>query len=215
MSIPIQKLLDQQKQRYAVKNFDSQKKISSDTWAAIEDSLIMTPSSYGLQAWRFYVVTSDEIKKKLTPHTWNQPQVESCSHYVVFLHKISVSEADIDDYMQLIHRVRGTPIENLAGFKKGLMKDIISGPRSKWVSEWTARQTYIALGNLMTSAAMLGVDTCPMEGLEPVEYDKVLGLEGSDFKTAMACAVGYRHPEDKHSRTAKVRYPKEKLVKYF
>jgi nitroreductase len=79
--------------------------------------------------------------------------------------------------------------------------------------EWATRQTYIALGNLMTAAALLGVDTCPMEGLSPAEYDQVLNLHGSGYATVVACALGYRAAADKYAALAKVRYPTADLVR--
>jgi nitroreductase len=93
-----------------------------------------------------------------------------------------------------------------------MLGDVVNGPRGKIAYEWAARQAYIALGNLMTCAAVLGVDTCPMEGLVPMEYDKVLNLNGSGYATVMACALGYRATGDKYASLAKVRYETKDLV---
>ena len=78
--------------------------------------------------------------------------------------------------------------------------------------DWNARQVYIALGQLMLAAAMLGVDTCPMEGIIPAEYDKLLGLDGSDYTSVVGCAIGYRHPEDQGATAKKVRFPAEDMI---
>jgi nitroreductase len=93
-----------------------------------------------------------------------------------------------------------------------MLGDIVNGPRGKIAHEWATRQTYIALGNLMTSAAVLGVDACPMEGLNPAEYDRVLGLDGSGYATVVACALGYRAASDKYASLPKVRYETQELV---
>ncbi len=206
------KFLERMQYRYATKVFDSTKKISASDWDILERSLILTPSSYGLQPWKFLIITDTEVKKSLTPVSWNQAQVESCSHYVIFTHKTEVSEEYVDQYIKTISDVRGVSIESLQGYKKGMIGDVVRGLRSKVINEWSARQCYIALGNFMTSAAVLGIDTCPMEGIKLAEYDRILNLEGTGFKTVVGCAAGYRSPNDKHQHLKKVRFPSEKVI---
>ena len=94
-----------------------------------------------------------------------------------------------------------------------MIGDVVNGPRGKIAHEWATRQVYIALGNLMTCAAVLGVDACPMEGLVPAEYDRVLNLTGSGYATVVACALGYRAAGYKYAGLAKVRYPTTELVR--
>ena len=198
--------------RYAVKKFDSQKKIDPKTWNALEESLILTPSSYGLQPWKFHVITNPQLKEQLTLHSWKQKQVEECSHLVVFTCRTSIDEQYIQEYIHSIIQTRNTPAEALDGYKKMMGSDLINGPRSKWIKEWAARQVYIALGNFMTTAALLGVDTCPMEGIVPTEYDKILGLTNSDYQTVVACPAGYRSNDDKYQSAKKVRFPADKII---
>jgi nitroreductase len=95
-----------------------------------------------------------------------------------------------------------------------MIGDLIHGPRGKNARGWATNQAYIALGNLMTAAAVLKIDACPMEGLVPAEYDQILGLEKSGYCTVMACALGYRSPNDKYATLAKVRYEATELVQY-
>ena len=83
-----------------------------------------------------------------------------------------------------------------------------------WAHEWATRQVYIALGNFMMSAAVLGVDTCPMEGISQKDYDKILGLEGTEFATVVACAAGYRAADDKYAQLAKVRFPASEMIQH-
>lgn len=199
--------------RYATKVFDPAQKIPAATWETLQQALILTPTSYGLQPYRFLVIEDPTKRAALLAHSWNQRQVTDCSHYVVFLARTEVTEADLDKWIRRLSEVRGLAVESLTGYRKAMQSDVITGPRRAMAPEWAARQTYIALGNLMTAAALLGVDTCPMEGLVPAEYDKILGLNGSGYATVMACALGYRAAGDKYANVAKVRFGAAELVK--
>lgn len=207
-------LLETLSWRYATKKFDASRSIPAEIWAALEHSLVLTPSSYGLQPWKFLVITDPALKAKLRPVSWGQAQVEDCSHLVVFLVKETIAEADIDQYMGRMAEVRQQTVESLAGFKQMLMSDLVNGERAKIIGEWAARQVYIALGNFMTCAALLGVDTCPMEGLEPAKYDQILELAGSGYRTLCACPAGYRAEDDKYATLAKVRFPIETMIEH-
>ncbi len=205
-------LLDALTWRYATKKFDPNKTIAPETWSALEDALVLTPSSYGLQPWKFLIVTSAELKEKLKPLSWNQAQVTDCSHYVVFTIKKNLTAADVDRFVARTAEVRGMSIELIAGYRNMMVSDVVNGARSFNVNEWATRQAYIALGNFMTSAALLGVDTCPMEGIEPANYDKVLNLSEKGYATVVACAAGYRADDDKYAELAKVRFVKSEMV---
>jgi len=205
-------LLEQLNWRYAVKKFDAHKKVSSSDWKTLEESLILTPSSYGLQPWKFILVQSPEVKKRLTPHSWNQTQVEDCSHFVVFAARTTVDDGYLDFFFDEMCRIRGIEKTSMAGYRKMIASDLQQGPRSKIILEWASRQTYIALGNLMTCAALLKIDTCPMEGIVPDKYDEILNLKQTGYKTVVACAVGYRSSEDKYAAQKKVRFNREALV---
>jgi nitroreductase len=198
--------------RYATKVFDSAKKISAEVWQTLEQSLVLTPTSYGLQPYHFIVMTDDAKRAELLAHSWKQKQVVQCSHYVVFAARKKMTEADIDHWVQRLSDVRKVPLDSLKEYRGMMIGDVVHGLRSKVAHEWAARQAYIALGNLMTCAAILGVDTCPMEGLSPAEYDKVLNLGGSGYATVVACALGYRAAGDKYASVAKVRYETKDLV---
>lgn len=205
-------LIHQLNWRYAVKKFDAQQKIPSEVWRALEDTLVLTPSSYGLQPWRFIVITDQATREKLVPFSWKQHQPAQCSHFVVFAARRRLTEADVDAYLARVAEVRGVAIESLAGFRKMMIGHLVAPPGTFNIHHWAALQAYIALGNFMTSAAMLGVDTCPMEGIEPAKYDEMLGLAGSEFATVVACAAGYRAADDKYAALAKVRFPHEQVI---
>jgi len=207
-----EKLIESLNWRYAVKKFDANKKIDEKTWSALEDSLVLTPSSYGLQPWKFLIVTNPEKKQQLTAVSWNQKQVEDCSHLVVFVVKEKMDEEHVQKFIEQTAKVRGIDAQSLEGYKKMMVGDVVNGPRGKNSFEWASRQAYIALGNFMTSAAVLGVDTCPMEGIDPAKYDEILGLVGSGWKTVVACPAGYRSPEDKYEQLKKVRFDTKDLI---
>jgi nitroreductase len=198
--------------RYAVKAFDPSRQIEPSTWAALENSLVMSPSSYGLQPWKFLVITDAALRAELRPHSWNQSQITASSHLVVFLAKRAITAAELDQLINTISTVRGVPSEQLAFYREMMQKDLIDGPRSQQIERWASNQVYIALGTFMTAAALLGVDTCPIEGFSPADYDRILGLETSPFRSCVVCAAGYRDASDKYAGLAKVRYSAAELI---
>jgi nitroreductase len=199
--------------RYATKIFDATKKIAADVWQTLEQSLVLTPTSYGLQPYQFLIVQDAAKRAELLPHSWGQKQVVDCSHFVVFIARTEMKEADVDRLIKRTADVRTLPNGAFNPYRDMMLSDVVNGPRGKTAHEWAARQTYIALGNLMTCAAVLGVDACPMEGLVPTEYDRILNLTGTGYKTVVACALGYRAAIDKYATLAKVRYEMSDLVK--
>ena len=194
--------------------FDPQKSIDPTTWQALEQALVLTTSSYGLQPWTFLVITDPAIRAELRPHSWNQSQITDCSHLVVLLKKRVITAADADRLIAATAGERGLDPSLLEGYRKMIQVDLIDGPRSRIIEEWAARQVYIALGNLLSSAALLGVDTCPIEGFSPAEYDRILQLEGSDYRSCVVCACGHRSADDKYASLAKVRYPATDLIEH-
>jgi nitroreductase len=205
-------LLEALQWRYATKVFDATKKIPADVWQTLERVLVLTPTSYGLQPYRFLVISDPVKRAELLSHSWNQKQVVDASHFVVFTARTKMTEADVNKLITHTSDVRKIPAESLNFYRDMMLGDIVNGPRGKVAHEWAARQAYIALGNLMTCAAVLGVDACPMEGLSPTEYDRVLGLNYSGYATVVACALGYRATTDKYAGLAKVRYEAKELV---
>lgn len=205
-------LIQQLEWRYATKQFDATRKIEPETWKTLEEALVLTPSSYGLQPYKFIVVTDPGLRAKLRPASWGQSQIEDASHLVVFAIKKAMGEQHISHFVDRVAEVRGVIKESLEGYKGYMMGDLVNGPRAATIDQWAARQAYIALGNFMTSAAILEVDTCPLEGLDPTAYDSILGLEAEGYATVCACAAGYRSAEDKYATLPKVRLPESELV---
>jgi len=211
-SISNEQLLEAMQWRYATKVFDATKKIPAAVWQTLERALVLTPTSYGLQPYKFLVINDPAKREELLPHSWNQKQVVDASHFVVFTARTEMRQADVDKLIARISSVRGVPAESMTPYWNMMVSDVIHGERGKIAHEWATRQAYIALGNLMTCAAVLGVDACPMEGLVPSEYDKVLKLGGSGYATVVACALGYRSANDRYANLTKVRYETKEVI---
>jgi nitroreductase len=212
--MPESDLLDHLRWRYAAKSFDPHKTIPSEIWHQLEESLILTPSSYGLQPWKFIIITDAKLKAELRAHAWKQSQVTDCSHFVVFASKTTLNSDYIDTNLQRAAEVRGTDVATMHGYRGMMIQDLVHGARSGVITEWAGRQAYIALGQFMLAAAMLRVDTCPMEGFVPAEFDKILGLTAKGLTAAVCCAAGYRAESDKYATAPKVRLPSHKLIEH-
>ena len=198
--------------RYATKAYDTAKKIPADVWKTLEQSLVLAPSSYGLQPYKFLVVNDPAKRAELRPHSWGQPQITDASHLVVFAARTTLTERHVDEFIQRVSDVRGVPADALGGYRDMMVGDLVKGPRSAVVQHWAARQAYIALGELLTTAALLGVDATPIEGFNPAEYDKLLKLEGTGYSSVVVAALGYRSAEDKYASLPKVRFSTGQLV---
>ncbi len=203
-------LLEALNWRYATKRMNGTK-VPKEQVDRILEAVSLSASSMGLQPYTIFVIENEELKKKLQPAAYNQPQIVECSHLLVFAAWDDVTENHINDYMGNIAKTRGVTPESLKGFE-----DMITGfvkARSAEVRhEWSARQTYIALGTALTAAAIEEVDATPMEGFMNEEVDKILNLREKGLKSVVFMTLGYRDTEnDKLSKLKKVRRSKEQL----
>ncbi len=213
MTVPPEKLLQSLRWRYATKQFDASKKIPADVWDAIEESLVLTPSSFGLQPWQFLVIQDPAVRMSLLPESWKQPQVTEASHFVVLTARTDLTQDDIDAWVACMAEVRGAEISTLAPMK-GVIEGFAQAMSHEQRHEWNVRQVYIALGQLMATAAALGIDACPMEGISASGYDHVLGLAGGEHSTVVACALGYRADSDKYSAIPKARFDRSRVIRH-
>jgi nitroreductase len=211
---PADYILQQLKWRYATKKFDPMQKIPPEQWAILEQSLVLAPSSFGVQPWKFFVVDDPSIREQLLEHSWKQAQVVDASHLVVFAIKKDVNAADVDRHLAHMAEVQQTPIENLQGFGNLVKGFLQKPPYPLDINEWSTRQVYIALAQFMVSAAMLAIDTCPMEGFVPDQYDEILGLSAQGYHAVVVCPAGYRAEDDKAAARPKVRYPLEQIIEH-
>jgi len=212
MKINREEILNKLNWRYATKQFDPTKKISKEDWDVLAQSLVLSPSSYGLQPWRFYLVENSDIRAKLKTVSWNQTQVTDASHFVVFTTMKTADPAYIRQYVERTAEVRGVDVSTLAGFENMMVKNIAQGMQPDHFKAWSQRQAYIAMGFLMETAAMLDIDTVALEGLTPAAYDEILNLNGTNFGTVAAVALGYRGSEDKYSTAKKVRFSTDFVI---
>ncbi|HVU34693.1 MAG TPA: NAD(P)H-dependent oxidoreductase [Opitutaceae bacterium] len=205
-------LLDALTWRYATRKFDPARKIPAAEWNALEQALVLSPSSIGLQPWRFIVITDPAVREQLMPAAWHQVQVVEASHFVVFAVRRNLGEAHVDRHIARMAEIRGVTIESLAKFRKMTVGNLEQARAEGRLDTWQTHQVYIALGQFMASAAVMGIDTCPMEGFEPEKFDAILGLTGSEFATVVACAAGYRMPDDRFAAMKKVRFKTEDVI---
>lgn len=207
-------ILDALNWRYATKAFDAQRKIPAETWKDLEASLVLTPSSYGMQPWKFLVIQSPELREQLVPVSWNQRQIADCSHFVVFLAKTEVEDADVDRLINRMVELRGGTADALLGYSNLVKANLANEAAKPIIPAWATNQCYIALGQLLTAAALLNIDACPMEGFDKNKYNEILGLEGTGYTAVVACPLGYRSEGDRFAALPKVRYTAEELVEY-
>lgn len=197
-------LLENLKWRYATKKFDATKQVSSEDLEKIKEAIQLSASSYGLQLYKILIVEDADLREKLKPASWGQSQITDASHLIVFCNYNDVKDQHIDEFVSLKANTLGIDEANLKGygdFIKTKMQDLNSDQKNSW----TIRQTYIALGNLLAACAELKIDSCPMEGFEPDQYNEILGLNDKGLNAAVIATIGYRSDEDKTQHGAKVR----------
>ncbi|MFK5937672.1 MAG: NAD(P)H-dependent oxidoreductase [Sulfurimonas sp.] len=178
--------------RHACKLFDETKKISDEDMHYILEVARKSPSSFGMEAWKFLVITNDELREKLKPFCWNQPQITTCSHLVVVLAGIDTLKVESGVVQSQLMR-RNLPQDKLDAFIKlyaSHLSDTLSSDEK--IYQWSARQTYIASANMMNAAANIGIDSCPIEGFEKENVEKVLELDTTKYQVAMILPFGYR-----------------------
>jgi nitroreductase len=196
--------------RIATKKFDASRKIDPARWQALEEALVLAPSSYGLQPWKFFVVENPALRAKLKAASWDQTQIVDADKLVVFAVKKDFGAADVERFVERISEVRRLPKEVLEGYKKMMLASASLPPER--VAAWLIRQVYIALGVFLTSAAALGVDACPMEGFDKDKYDEILGLPAKGWNAVVVATAGHRAADDAYAAQAKVRFPRHEVI---
>lgn len=205
-------LIDAFSWRYATKKFDASKKISESDLADLTEAMRLAPSSYGIQPWKFIIVTDPAIRTALQAASWNQSQVTEASHLIVLCAKKTLTEADIDHMIEVTAQTHGMPtVEPLAAYK-GMMMGSLKGKSPEELTIWNQKQVYIALGFLMAAAAEKKIDSCPMEGFDSAKYDEILGLSALGLTSTVVCPVGYRSSDDKNAAGKKVRFSTDEVI---
>lgn len=202
--------IENQNWRYATKKFDANKKVSETDLQLLKEAMRLSASSYGLQPYQIIFIENTDLRAKLQPAAWGQSQIVEASHLVVFANITNFGDREIDEAIQNLTITRGLPAEALKGYGDFMKSKITTLPLDKR-DIWTARQTYLALGNLMNAAAELKIDVTPMEGFEPAQFNEILGLEAMNLNAALVATIGYRHEEDQTQHYVKVRKSNEEL----
>lgn len=197
-------IIEQLEWRYAVKKFDANKTLSSEKIENLKQAFNLTATSYGLQPIKMVIVQNKELQEELVPLSMNQKQVAQASQVLVLCIEKNIDADYIKGYFEKVKNVRGTSDEILAPFKENMVSSFSSKAITE-IQEWSKRQAYLALGNLLTVCAVEKIDSCPMEGFSPEGYDVKLDLNEKGLTSVLVLPVGYRAEDDVFSTFKKVR----------
>lgn len=203
-------VLEALKFRHACKKFDPAKKIPAEQLEDIIESARLSPTSFGIEAWKFLVIESDTVKQKLRPACWNQPQIADSSHVIVILAKPGLVDP-AGEYVKRSFKRRGLPFDATKAYieKYRIHMETEVFPRMSAYA-WCSKQCYIGLANIMTAAASEHIDSCPIEGFEKDLVEKVLEIDTEQYEVAVIVALGFRAGEQK----TRYRHPVENIVEY-
>jgi nitroreductase / dihydropteridine reductase len=197
-------ILDALEWRYAVKKFDDKASLTEQQILEVKKVFNLSASSYGLQPYKMIVVQNPELKEKLVPASFGQQQISQSAAILVFAVRTDFGMDYIDQFFKDMSTKRQIPLENLEGYKN-FMKGSFANKSEDEISSWATKQVYLTMGHMLASLAALQIDTCPIEGLDPQAYDKILDLEAKQLKTIVAMPIGVRAPDDASATALKVR----------
>ncbi|MDB5151379.1 MAG: NAD(P)H-dependent oxidoreductase [Mucilaginibacter sp.] len=203
-------LIEKLNWRYATKKFDHTKKLSQAQLDELLKAVHLSPSSSGLQSYKMLVVKDPAIRQKLREAAHGQPQLTDASQIIIFASETNLDAAYVKKYIDHIAKTRQIARESLEGFEQAINGNI-SKLTAEQKIEWSHKQTYIALGVLLTAAADMGIDSCPMEGFNTAKFDEILGLNEKGLTTSVIAAIGFRSADDEFSKFIKVRKPNEEM----
>ena len=210
-NLTIATILDSLNWRYATKAYDKTRKISPENWEILEQSVTLAPSSFGIQPYKFLVINDRQTREKLKAAAYGQAPVTDASHFVVFAYKKTLTDADIEHFVERITEVRGQTRESLADYENVMKGAAQRATAGGYIETWNSRQAYIALGFLLETAALLGIDATPMEGFDPAKFNEILGLE--EYSAVAIAALGYRDAgNDWLASLPKVRKAENELI---
>ena len=204
------KVVEGLKWRYAVKRFDSTRKLTKDQIDYLKEAINFIPSSYGLQPYKVLEIESKEMREKLREAAYGQPQLTEAAHVFVFANFTDYGPDKVDSFIKLSAATNNIPEENSNGYRD-MLNGIISSMTPEQISTWNSKQAYIALGALLSAAAEPEIDAAAMEGFDKAKFDEILGLKEKGLTSVCIGAVGYRSPEDQNQFLKKVRKPMDQL----
>ena len=204
-------IIEQLKWRYATKKFDSNKILTKQSIEQLKEAFNLTATSYGLQPVTLVIVKDKEQRKDLLPHSWNQQQVVDASHLLIFCVEEKLNPEYIQNYFKRVKTIRNTPDTILKPFEEFLLNSF-EEQSSAEIRTWATNQAYLALGNLLTVCAAKNIDACPMEGFNPKEYDRILGLNKKGLTSVLLLPIGYRDKSDFMANEKKVRKTMDEVI---
>ncbi|WP_206483807.1 NAD(P)H-dependent oxidoreductase [Thalassotalea sp. G2M2-11] len=196
--------------RYAVRKFSDQI-IPEDSITTLMEATRLSASSYGLQPYKILLIKSSDIRQQLLPYSYGQDKVANNSHLVVIASHTNIGDQTVERYIDQYVATTKQPAASISGYSEH-MKSSLAQMTKQQQQEWAHQQSYIALGNLLTSAALLKIDTCPMTGFDRKGFDQVLGLNQQGLTASIICALGYRDSQDLAASKAKVRFNYQEMV---
>jgi nitroreductase len=209
-----EELIDALNARYAVKQFEKRDIDTSELEDIVKSILQLTPASFGLQAYKFINVKDKSTREALREYSWAQSQVTDADILLVFTVPINFDKSYIEKHMKNMQKIKKMNDEKKDERIKFMVNKIIETGEEIWITnfeEWITKQVYIALWNLITALSILGIDSCPLEGLNPKEYNRILKLDEKNLTTKVAIAIWKRHADDKYQNEKKVRFSKKEL----
>jgi len=206
------KIIDDMNWRYATKKFDPKKEITKKDLDELLETLRLSPSSYGLQPWKFLVITDEKLRKDLRDNaTRGQAQITDASHMIALCVRTDIDE-HVSKYIKSIMKTRGVSRDSLRDYENRMTESLGKNPPEK-KEEWASRQIYIALGFLLFACAAKHIDACPMEGFDAKKFDEILGLKKKNLKSVVLCTIGYRG-DDGFAKRKKVRFEKKDVFEF-
>lgn len=206
-------LVDALQWRYAAKRMNG-KKVDASKIDSLLSAIQLSASGFGLQPYQILVIENQELKAKIRPAAYNQPQIVESSHLLVFAAWNEVTAEKINAFIQLVSETRNVNVADLKAYKDAIAGSLLSRPVEDQV-KWMDKQVYLALGTALAAAAKLEIDSTPMEGFKPSEVDDILNLKEKGLHAVLMMAIGERdEASDFMVNAKKVRWPKEELFTY-
>ncbi len=201
-------ILEAMKWRYATKIYDSSKAVSEEDLHTILEAGRLSPSVYGLEPWEFIVVKNPELRTKLRAAAYDQPKVTDATYLIVIATRTDTTNV-VNELIERTAKNQGKTVEDLKGFS-----DMVHGTASQYgdgAKEWLMRQTYIPLGVMIETAALMSIDSGPMEGFNSDQVDEILGLKEKNLRATTMLALGYRG-DDAYAKLPKTRKSADEAI---
>ena len=204
------KIIDALNWRYATKKYDSSKMVAESDLNTILEAGRLAPHSFGIDGYKMIVVSNPEVKARLMPAAYGQPQLVDAPHIVVLARRTDGAGPLKQELVEHTAKVRNVEIDSLSSFSE--MLDMSVTHDETLLANWLTSQVYINLGFMLEAAAQLGVDTTPMEGFDRAQFDEILGLKDMNLASVVVLAIGHRSDDDQYASYPKVRRSAEDAI---